>query len=90
MTKTYTTNIMVLIDQDIIKGAELKFSSIIFINTAPTVGGADVIVNGALIPVGSSLQISDETGATDDTTYNIKFVAGGINRLLVLTRIYKS
>lgn len=89
MSKTYVTNIMVIIDQDIIKGSDLKFSSIIFINTAPTVGGADVILNGALIPVGASVQISDETGATDSTTYNIQFVAGGINRLLVLTKTYK-
>jgi hypothetical protein len=90
MAKTYTTEILVLIDQDIIKGAELKFNAILFINTAPIVGGADVIINGALIPVGASIQISDQTGATDSTTYNIKFVAGGINRLMVITKTYKN
>jgi hypothetical protein len=86
--KKYKTNFLVIIDEDIISGEQSKFSSIAFINTAPIVGGADVLINGATLVPGASLSINDETRAIDNTMYNIQFVVGGINRLLVITKTY--
>lgn len=86
--KKYKTNFLVIIDEDIISGEQSKFSNIAFINTAPIVGGADVLINGATLVPGASLSINDETRAIDNTMYNIQFVVGGINRLLVITKTY--
>jgi len=87
--KKYVTAFLIIVDQDIISGELSKFSNIAFINTAPTVGGANVLINGALVPPGAAISINDETGAIDNTIYNIQFEVGGINRLLVITKTYK-